>query len=249
MGAPGEKEGKDADLGFDLPAVGVILPAGGKGLRAGAAEPKQFLPLIPGKPMLAYAVEAFHPLACVKSIVLALPRDRLAAFASLAESHPKLRLVEGGAERWVSVRNAFQVLDPKLPYALVHDVARPFVSTAVIRRCLEAVHPAACAIAAMPTPDTVKKVEDDLVTGTLDRRGLILVQTPQVFPRKVLETVYARIWTGDIPTDEAMMAEQAGFPVRWVRGTDANRKITGAADLEWARWVAGRLEAGESLPE
>jgi 2-C-methyl-D-erythritol 4-phosphate cytidylyltransferase len=199
--------------------------------------------------MLAYAVEAFHGLACVKSIVLALPKDRLADFASLATAHPKLRLVEGGPERWVSVRNAFQVLDPKLPYVLVHDVARPFVSAAVIRRCLEAVHPGACAIAAVPSPDTVKEAEDGVVKRTLDRRGLILVQTPQVFPRQVLETVYARTWTGDVPTDEAMMAEQAGYPVRWVMGSDANRKITGAADLEWARWMAGRLGAGESLPE
>lgn len=239
----------DRDLGIDLPPVGVILPAGGKGLRAGAAEPKQFLPLSTGKPMVAYAVEAFHGLACVKAIVLALPKDRLAAFAPLAESHPKLRLVEGGPERWVSVRNAFQMLDPKLPYALIHDVARPFVSAAVIRRCLDAVGPDACAIAAMPSPDTVKQVEEDRVTRTLDRRGLILVQTPQVFPRKVLETVYARTWTGDIPTDEAMMAEQAGYPVRWVPGSDANRKVTGAADLEWARWMAGRLSAGEAVPD
>jgi 2-C-methyl-D-erythritol 4-phosphate cytidylyltransferase len=219
------------------------------GLRAGGAEPKQFLSLRGEKAMLAYAVEAFHDLVCVKAVVLALPKDRLPAFASLAESRPKLRLVEGGPERWVSVRNAFQLLDPKLPYALIHDVARPFVSAAVIRRCLEAVRPDACAIAAMPSPDTVKQVEGDRVTRTLDRRGLILVQTPQVFPRQVLETVYARIWTGDIPTDEAMMAEQAGYPVRWVQGSDANRKVTSAGDLEWARWMAGRIEAGEAIPE
>jgi len=239
----------DADLGIDLPPVGVILPAGGKGLRAGSAEPKQFLPLAAGKAMLVYALESFHSLVCVKSIVLALPKEKLAAFAPLTASHPKLRLVEGGPERWVSVRNAFQVLDPKLPYALIHDVARPFVSAAVIRRCLEGVDPGTCAIAAMPSPDTVKQVEEDRVTRTLDRRGLILVQTPQVFPRAVLEKVYARTWSGDIPTDEAMMAEQAGFPVRWVAGSDANRKITGAADLDWARWMASRMGAGEDLPD
>jgi 2-C-methyl-D-erythritol 4-phosphate cytidylyltransferase len=245
----GNGEVTDRDLGIDLPPVGVILPAGGKGLRAGGAEPKQFLPLRAGKPMLAYAVEAFHDLACVKAIVLALPKERLAEFAPLAESLPKLRLAEGGPERWVSVRNAFQMLDPKLPYALIHDVARPFVSAAVIRRCLEAVRPDTCAIAAMPSPDTVKQVEGNRVTRTLDRRGLILVQTPQVIPRRVLETVYARTWTGDIPTDEAMMAEQAGFPVHWVQGSDANRKITGAGDLDWARWMAGRIGSGEAIPE
>ena len=75
----------------DLPSIGVILPAGGKGLRAGSAEPKQFLPLRPGRVMLAYAVEAFSRMDCVKEIVLALPSDRLAAFAGLAKAHPKDR--------------------------------------------------------------------------------------------------------------------------------------------------------------
>ncbi len=238
-----------ADLLADLPPIGVVLPAGGKGLRAGGTEPKQFLPLNQGKTMLAYAVDAFHRLACVKSIILALPRERMAAFAELASTHPKLKLVEGGPERWVSVRNGFQMLDPKLPYVLVHDVARPFVSAEVIRRCLEAVAPGACAIAAMPSPDTVKEVNEGVVTRTLDRRGLILVQTPQVFPRQVLENVYARAWSGDIPTDEAMMAEQAGCQVRWVSGSDLNRKVTSAADLAWAEWIAGRMEKGEAFPE
>lgn len=238
----------EPDLGIDLPPVGVVLPAGGKGLRAGGTEPKQFLPLA-GKPMLAYAIKAFSDLVCVKSIILALPRERMPDYASLAAAHPKLKLVEGGPERWVSVRNGFQMLDPKLPYVLVHDVARPFVSAGIIRRCLEAVAPEACVIAALPSPDTVKLVYEGAVTKTLDRRNLILVQTPQVFPRKVLETVYSRAWSGDIPTDEAMMAEQAGFAVRWVQGSDANRKVTSAADLAWAEWMAGRIAAGRGFPE
>lgn len=240
-----------------LPSVGVILPAGGKGLRAGGSEPKQFLPLGNGRPMLAYSVEAFSRLDCVKSIVLVLPPERMAAFAALSAAYPKLKLVEGGAERWMSVRNGYRVLDPDLPYVLVHDVARPFVSEAVIRRCLEAVSPSACVIAALPASDTVKEVAGDVIAKTLDRSRLILVQTPQVFPRAALESVYARAWgdgaaaggQAEIPTDEAMMAERAGCEVRWVRGADANRKITGAADLAWAEWMAGRLDAGETLPD
>jgi 2-C-methyl-D-erythritol 4-phosphate cytidylyltransferase len=248
---PGAQGGTDTAA---LPSVGVILPAGGKGLRAGSAEPKQFLSLRPGRPMLAYAVEAFSRLDCVRSIALVLPKERMAAFAGLAKTHPKLTLVEGGEERWLSVRNGFQALDSGLPYVLVHDVARPFVTEAVIRRSLEAASPHACVIAALPASDTVKEVAKDVVTQTLDRGRLILVQTPQVFPRSVLDAVYALAEngpspSGGIPTDEAMMAERAGFPVRWVRGADANRKITGAADLAWAEWVAGRLEAGETLPD
>jgi 2-C-methyl-D-erythritol 4-phosphate cytidylyltransferase len=237
--------------GQPLPSVGVILPAGGKGLRAGSPEPKQFLELLPGRTVLAYSLEAFGRMDCVQSIVLVLPRERMAAFADLAKSFPKVRMAEGGAERWESVRNGFQALDPSLPYVLVHDVARPFVSEAVIRRCLEAVRPDACVIAALPASDTVKEVSGDAVERTYDRSRLILVQTPQVFPRTVLESAYAGAAAapGGIPTDEAMMAERAGCTVRWVRGSDANRKITGAADLDWAKWIAGRLAAGETLPD
>lgn len=231
-----------------LPSVGVVLPAGGKGLRAGGPEPKQFLPLLPskpGQPMLAWAVEAFHRLDHVKEIVLVLPPERLAAFASLAASHPKLKLAAGGDERWQSVRNGVAALDPSLPFVAIHDVARPFVSEAVIRRCLEAVSADACVLAALPATDTVKEAEGPTVIRTVDRSRLVLAQTPQVFPRKALEAMHAADWTGKTPTDEASMAEHLGWTVRWVRGSDSNRKVTGAADLAWAEWMAGRLEAGE----
>jgi len=244
-----------------LPSVGVILPAGGKGLRAGGSEPKQFLPLGAGvgkgigkgarggKPMLVYTVEAFHQLESVRAIVLVLPRERIAAYAKLMAPFAKVSIVEGGAERWESVRNGFQALDAALPYVLIHDVARPFVTEAVIERCLEAASAEACVIAALPASDTVKEVDGQAVARTLDRRRLILVQTPQVFPRAMLDKVYASPWIGDVPTDEAQMAERAGCAVRWVRGSESNRKVTGAEDLAWAEWMAGRFEAGENFPD
>jgi 2-C-methyl-D-erythritol 4-phosphate cytidylyltransferase len=238
-----------AAKGPQLPAVGVVLPAGGKGLRAGGPEPKQFLPLRPGRPMLLYALETFHRLDCVKAIALVLPPERLAVFAPLTAAFPKLRLAEGGAERWESVKNGVAALDPELPFIAVHDVARPFVSEAVIRRCLEAVAPDACALAALPATDTVKEADGSRVSRTLDRSRIVLAQTPQVFPRKALEAMHAADWSDRTPTDEASMAELTGWPVRWVRGADLNRKVTGSADLAWAVWIAQRLEAGETLPD
>ncbi|MEO7427373.1 MAG: IspD/TarI family cytidylyltransferase [Fibrobacteria bacterium] len=252
--------------GKPLPPVGVVLPAGGKGLRAGGAEPKQFLELLPGLRALDYAVRAFSCLDCVRAIALVLPPDRMAEHAALARAFPKVILVEGGAERWLSVRNGVQALDSGLPYVLVHDVARPFVSAAVISRCLEAVAPDACVIAALPASDTIKEVAGAMVRRTLDRANLVQVQTPQVFPRSVLDAAYARADKLDAaaavgggpsrggtdpgpPTDEAMLAEREGCEVRWVRGADANRKITSAADLAWARWMAGRVAAGETLED
>lgn len=239
-----------------LSPVGVILPAGGKGLRAGAAEPKQFLSLGArsggfgkgargGKPMLLYTIEAFHPLENVREIILVLPLERIAAYTKILSAYPKVKIVTGGDERYQSVRNGFKALDPNLNLILVHDVARPFVSDAVIGRCIQSASENECVIAAMPASDTVKEVSGPLISKTLDRRKLILVQTPQVFSRSMLKKIYDEPWVGDVPTDEAQMAERTGYPVKWVLGSEGNRKVTGAEDLIWAEWMASRIEAGE----
>ena len=233
-----------------IPDVGVVLPAGGQGLRAGGPVPKQFLPLGSKlKPMFQYSLETFHKLDFVREIVLVLPPEKLASYQLLTTAFPKLKLASGGIERWASVRNGVNALSAGLGYVAVHDVARPFVSEAVIRRCLEAVDPGTCVIAAVPASDTVKEVEFQKVTRTLDRRRLILVQTPQVFPRELLEALYSGPRHGEVPTDEAMLAEQAGEPVRWVWGSDVNRKVTTTTDLHWAEWMAARLEGGQILPD
>jgi 2-C-methyl-D-erythritol 4-phosphate cytidylyltransferase len=233
-----------------LPSLGVVLPAGGQGLRAGSPVPKQFLPLgSAGRPMFQFSLETFHRLDFVKEIVLVLPGEKLAGYSPLAAAFPKVKLAAGGAERWESVRNGIAGLSPSLEYVAVHDAARPFVSEAVIRRCLEAVDPRTCVIPALPATDTVKEVEFERVVKTLDRRRLILVQTPQMFSRALLDSLFAGPREGAVPTDEAMLAEQGGKPVRWVWGGELNRKVTSPGDLAWAQWIAGRLEKGESLPE
>ena len=249
---------------LSLPAVGVILPAGGKGLRVGGSEPKQFLALGSrsggfgkgargGKPMLLYTIEAFHPLEYVKEIVLVLPLERIAAYTKILSAYTKVKIVAGDEERFQSVRNGFMVLSSDLNFILVHDVARPFVSESVIERCVRAASSKAntdeCVIAAIPASDTIKEVVDQKISKTLDRRNLILVQTPQIFSRAIFNTIYSSEWVGDIPTDEAQMAERAGFPVKWVLGSEASRKVTGAADVVWAEWMSGRIEAGDTLSE
>jgi 2-C-methyl-D-erythritol 4-phosphate cytidylyltransferase len=237
-------------LAEGLPSIGVVLPAGGQGLRAGGPVPKQFLPLgSAGKPMFQFSLETFHRLECVKEIVLVLPGEKLAGYAPLAAAFPKLKLAAGGAERWESVKHGIAALSPSIEYVAVHDAARPFVSEAVIKRCLEAADADTCVIPAVPATDTVKEVELERVKRTLDRRRLVLVQTPQVFSRALIEELYTAPRQGDVPTDEAMLAEQAGKGVRWVWGSEVNRKVTSAGDLAWAEWIAGRLEKGEILPE
>ncbi|HAO98464.1 MAG TPA: 2-C-methyl-D-erythritol 4-phosphate cytidylyltransferase [Fibrobacteres bacterium] len=226
--------------------IGVVLPAGGSGTRFGGPLPKQFLEVRPGRPLLRYPVETFHDFPGVESVVLVLPQEFIQDGEGLLPDFPKLNLVIGGVDRWLSVRNGVEALPASVDTVLIHDVARPFTPRSVIRKCVEAMKDDMAVIAALPASDTVKEVGGSKVARTLDRNRLVLVQTPQCFPRTMLKTVYERGLSSDSkPTDEAQIAEAAGFHVGWVTGSFLSRKITEPEDWEWAEWVAARLESGK----
>jgi 2-C-methyl-D-erythritol 4-phosphate cytidylyltransferase len=175
-----------------------------------------------------------------------LPAEHMEEGEALLREFPKLRLAAGGPDRWISVRNGVEALPPSSDLVLIHDAARPFTPRSVIRRCLQSMRSGEAAIAALPASDTVKEVGGARVARTLDRSRLVLVQTPQGFPCAMLKTIYARgLPTDAKPTDEAQIAEAAGFHVGWVRGSFLSRKITEPEDWEWAEWIAGRIESGK----
>ena len=164
----------------------------------------------------------------------------------LLDDFPKLKLVAGGPDRWISVRNGFEMLPPSADPVLIHDAARPFTPKSVIRNCIHAMQDGNAVIAALPASDTVKEVGGNKVSRTLDRSRLVMVQTPQGFPRAMLKAMYEQgIPAGSKPTDEAQLAEAAGFHVGWVKGSFLSRKITEPEDWEWAEWIAQRLDSGE----
>ncbi len=233
--------------------LGVVLTAGGSGARFGGPIPKQFLEIKPGLPLLRCALATFNAFPGVKAIALTLPPDRVEDWAPLTATFPKLRVVAGGPERWISVKHGVDSLPDDVDHVLIHDAARPFTPWSVIRRCMEALKQGNSVIAAVGVTDTVKEVAGSTVVKTLDRSKLIRVQTPQGFPRKVLNEIYARgvpsnpapgIKVGVPPTDEAMIVEAAGIPVEWVEGSFLSRKITTPEDWEWAEWTLTRIEKG-----
>ena len=229
--------------------LGVVLTAGGSGARFGGPIPKQFLEIRPGLPLLRCALETFNAYAGVEAIVLTLPPDRVPEWLGLAATFPKLRIVPGGPERWISVKHGVDALPAEIDAVLIHDAARPFTPWSVIRRCAETLARGTSAIAAVGVPDTVKEISGTSVVKTLDRSKLIRVQTPQAFPRAVLADAYARLakrapGEGPLPTDEAMIVEAAGYPVEWVEGSFLSRKITTPEDWEWAEWTLARIEKG-----
>jgi 2-C-methyl-D-erythritol 4-phosphate cytidylyltransferase/2-C-methyl-D-erythritol 2,4-cyclodiphosphate synthase len=233
--------------------VTAIIAAAGEGRRLGAALPKQLLD-IGGRTILERSVAAFADHDRVDEVIVVLPAALAAAppeWLAASRPAPRLRIVAGGERRQDSVANAFDRVAAHADVVLVHDAARPFVSTELISRAIDAAVEHGAAIVALPARDTVKRVEASgghpVITGTIPRDTVYLAQTPQAFRRDVLRAAVALGRSGVDATDEAMLAEQAGHRVHVVEGDPANVKITTSGDLEAARQrlrPAGRGRVG-----
>lgn len=222
------------------PDVGVLLPAAGKGERAGGATPKQFR-RVAGVPLLLRAIRPFAAHARVRQIVVALPSTVAAEppdwLASVTGD--RLRLVAGGDTRAASVRRALDVLDPACQIVLVHDAARPFVSPAEIDAVIAAAEQGTGALVALPVTDTLKRSADGRrVDGTAPRTGLFRALTPQGFPRTMLAAAYQAAGDALDATDDAGLVEAAGGPVVLVPGRASNIKVTTADDFALAEALA-----------
>lgn len=155
-----------------------------------------------------------------------------------------LAVVAGGASRQESVGIGLFALGAEADdVVLVHDGARPFVTQALITRCIESVQTLGSAVAALPVTDTLKSVSADTaasafptVTGDIARDGLWTVQTPQAFPFQVLLNAHVAARADDFTgTDEAALVQHLGdVPVHLVMGSTDNLKVTREEDLALA---------------
>src|SRR3954471_5981247 len=220
--------------------VTAIIAAAGAGRRLGAAKPKQLLD-IGGGSMLAHSVAAFLSHPRVSDVVVVLPPGQGTLALNLsAGGDPSrvaaVRVVTGGERRQDSVANGFGAVADDSDVVLIHDAARPFVSADLIDRTIDAAARHGAAIAALQSRDTVKRVDaGGAITGTLPRETIYLAQTPQGFRRDVLAQAIAAARSGVEATDEAALAERAGYKVHVVDGDPGNVKVTTAEDLEAAR--------------
>ncbi|HVH08958.1 MAG TPA: 2-C-methyl-D-erythritol 4-phosphate cytidylyltransferase [Gemmatimonadales bacterium] len=224
------------------PDVGVVVVAAGAGARAGPGEPKQFRPIL-GVPMLLRALRPFTSHPAVGQVVAVVP----AGF----ESRPpewlgkltgeRLALVAGGATRAASVRAGLGALAPEASVVLIHDGARPFVTRETIDGVVAKARSGVGAVAAIPMGDTVKEATEHRVTRTLARERLWRAQTPQGFPRLMIEQAYAHLADAPPPTDDAELCERAGLPVEVVPDSPYNLKVTTADDFRIAEALAREL--------
>jgi len=214
--------------------VGVIIVAAGSGSRTGSHELKQFR-WVAGKPMLLHSIQTFQARADVSMVVCVLPRESVGdpppwIFQSDAD---RLLLSVGGRERSESVANGLEDLPSECEIVVIHDAARPLVTSETIGRVIDEARHGRGAVAAIPVVDTLKRVESDgKVVETVDRFGLWRAQTPQAFPRKAIERAHREARGADrIATDDAALCEQIGLPVVVVRGSERAQKITEENDF------------------
>lgn len=220
-----------------MPSLAVLVPAGGVGSRLGRRTPKQFLHL-GGGTILARTLAHFLRHPDVRSIVIAAPAEYLVRTRRLVvrPGHRGVEVVAGGATRQASVRQALQAAPSDVDVVLVHDAVRPFIDRRLIDAVVAAAVTHGAAICALPLTETIKRVRDGVVETTLDRSGLWAVQTPQGFRSALLREAHDKAQRdGVIATDDAMLVERLGQPVRVVPGLASNVKITTPEDLRRAR--------------
>ena len=222
--------------------MAAIVPAAGCGVRTGLSGNKVLAP-VGGRPLLSWTLRALIEAAPLlrnlgvelTQILIAARREEFPLLQPLVDLYPALvTVVEGGATRQESVGNAARA--SSAGFLLIHDAARPLISSDLIVRVTQAAQTAGAAIAALPASDTIKIAREEnglpLIGSTLDRRTVWLAQTPQIFRRELylraLESASHENFEG---TDCASLLERIGEKVALVAGETENFKVTFANDL------------------
>lgn len=225
--------------------AGAIIAAAGRGNRLGREEPKALV-MLAGLPLVVRAALPFQRCPLVEEIVVVAPEGSLDAVhrwvrrCSLSKVHA---VVAGGPQRQDSVGRGLEALGDA-EVVLVHDGARPLLEEGLVERVAQAAAEYGAAVCAVPVRDTLKRVRGEVIERTVDRAGIWAAQTPQGFRTHLLRAAHARArQEGFYGTDDAVLVERLGYPIRVIPGSSRNLKITTPEDLLVAeallRWPEG----------
>jgi 2-C-methyl-D-erythritol 4-phosphate cytidylyltransferase/2-C-methyl-D-erythritol 2,4-cyclodiphosphate synthase len=217
--------------------IAALIVAAGRGVRAGGEIPKQYRELA-GEPILRRTAALFLGDPRISDVMVVIhPDDRELYDMAAAPLACQLGIVTGGATRQESVRNGLEALSTRgASHVLVHDAVRPFASSALLGRVIDALADNDAVLAASPVTDTLKRADSSgHVADTVSRESLYAAETPQGFRLQPLLDAHRRAaGSSEAFTDDAGIAEWAGIPVRVVLGERANIKLTTPEDIELA---------------
>jgi 2-C-methyl-D-erythritol 4-phosphate cytidylyltransferase / 2-C-methyl-D-erythritol 2,4-cyclodiphosphate synthase len=216
--------------------VAAVIVAGGNGLRAGGGTPKQYQ-LIGGKPVIWWTLKAFldHPGLTHVQVVVGAGHEEVFATATAGLRFPAI--VQGGATRQESCRLGLEACANLKPdKVMIHDAARPFISTEMINAVIAELERSDAVIPGLPVADTMKFAPGGVILKTVDRSAIWFVQTPQGFAFEKILAAHRQAVRDDQHglTDDAAVAEYAGMQVKIIAGEQQNKKLTTSADVESA---------------
>lgn len=220
--------------------VGVIIPAAGAGKRLGGVS-KPLLE-VNGRPILLRLLSVFAHRQDISRVCIAVPRGAIKSFRYVVERSDMSQvtdIIEGGAERPLSVRNGFNKLVSHLSdddLVCIHDAARPLLSEEDLDNVVGGAKKHGAAFLASKVKDTLKIVDEDgFCVSTLDRSNVFAAQTPQVMKAGFLKEAYNRVSDYSTATDEVMLLERINVKAFVVMPRSVNFKITTSEDVDLLR--------------
>jgi 2-C-methyl-D-erythritol 4-phosphate cytidylyltransferase len=213
-----------------------VIVAGGAGSRMDSDTPKQFMKLN-GKPVVWYSINAFLDAYDDLEVILVLPADHIKTGMEIiltTVDPQRVRIAEGGLTRFHSVKNGLALVEDN-SIVFVHDAVRCLISEELISRCYEHALANGNAIPAVHATDTIR-IDNGHTALPVDRNKVYIIQTPQTFQSEILKEAFGKNYLESF-TDEATVAEFAGYNIHLVEGERTNIKITWPVDLAVAEAI------------
>lgn len=208
----------------------LIITAGGTSSRYG--NKNKLLELIDNKTVIEHSLAAFLGFENITEVIIPTNKSIRKELEQILKDK-RIKLVEGGDTRQKSVSNALEYVTNK--YVIIHDGARPLISTGVISQVMDSVVEYSAVSVMTKTTDTIKEVDEKgFIVKTIDRAKLYNTQTPQAFDTKLIKTAHRELANKSY-TDDSSMLEELKIPVHIVIGSYTNIKITTKSDLDFAK--------------
>lgn len=222
-----------------------VVPAAGIGKRFSQSIRKTFAK-IAGIPLLIYTLKRLHETKLITEIIPVLRQEDMERGLELIETHNLNKIKQiapGGKERQDSVHNALRLIQGD-SLILIHDGVRPFIPDGLIKRLLD-IKGVDGVVPGLPVKETLKEVNTrGFILSTVKREKFWIIQTPQVFPYKVIKKAYDKAYKDSFyATDDAALVERVGGKVKIIKGSPFNVKVTTPEDLEMVELLLSKRDS------